>query len=81
MSKLIIDIEHFSDVLCIWAYIAQVRIDELQTNYPDEVRVEYRFLQVFGDVPGKMATQWADRGGLDAYAAHVQEVAAKFEHI
>ena len=81
MNKPVIDIEHFSDVLCIWAYISQVRVDELQANYPDEVRVEYRFLQVFGNVAGKIAAQWADRGGLDGYAAHVQEVAAKFEHI
>jgi len=81
VNKPVIDIEHFSDVLCIWAYIAQVRVDELQANFPDEVRIDYRFLQVFGDVPGKMAAQWADRGGLEGYAAHVQEVAAKFDHI
>lgn len=81
MNKPVIDIEHFSDVLCIWAYIAQVRVDELQANFPDEVRIDYRFLQVFGDLPGKMAAQWADRGGLEGYAAHVQEVAAKFDHI
>lgn len=81
MNKPAIDIEYFSDVLCIWAYIAQVRVDELQANFPDEVRIDYRFLQVFGDVPGKMAAQWEDRGGLEGYAAHVQEVAAKFEHV
>jgi predicted DsbA family dithiol-disulfide isomerase len=81
VNKPVIDIEHFSDVLCIWAYISQIRVDELQANYPDEVRVEYRFLQVFGDVRGKMAAQWEDRGGLRGYAANVQEVAAKFEHI
>ena len=81
MSKAAIDIDHFSDVLCVWAYIAQIRVDELRATFPEDVTIEYRFLQVFGDVPGKMATQWADRGGLEAYAAHVQEVAAKFEHV
>ena len=81
MNKPVIEVVHFSDVLCIWAYIAQIRIEELQTNYPEEVRIDYRFLQVFGDVAGKMAAQWMDRGGLKGYAAHVQEVAAKFEHI
>ena len=75
MSKPVIDIEHFSDVLCVWAYIAQVRVDELQANFPHEVRIDYRFMQVFGDVAGKIATQWAERGGLEGYAAHVQEVA------
>jgi len=81
VSKPVIDIEHFSDVLCVWAYIAQIRVDELQANFPHEVRIDYRFMQVFGDVAGKIATQWTERGGLEGYAAHVQEVAAEFEHI
>jgi predicted DsbA family dithiol-disulfide isomerase len=81
VDKNVFDIEHFSDLLCIWAYIAQVRVEELQANFPEEVRIDYRFLQLFGDVAGKMAAQWADRGGLEAYAAHVQEVAAQFEHV
>ena len=81
MSKATVAVEHFSDVLCVWAYITQIRIDELRDNFADEVQVNYRFLQVFGDVPGKMATQWADRDGLDGYAAHVQEVAAQFPHV
>ena len=76
-----IEITHFSDVLCVWAYIAQVRVDELRANFPDDVRVRYRFLQVFGDVAGKMETQWSDRGGLEGYAAHVQEVAGQFDHV
>ena len=81
MNTARIDIEHYSDVLCVWAYIAQIRLDELRENFPDEVQVNYHFFSVFGDVAGKMAAQWAERGGLPAYAAHVQEVAAKFEHI
>jgi predicted DsbA family dithiol-disulfide isomerase len=80
MSQQTIPIEHYSDVLCVWAYIAQIRIEELRTSFPDEVQIEYRFLQVFGDVRGKMATQWADRGGIEGYAAHVREVADQFEH-
>jgi predicted DsbA family dithiol-disulfide isomerase len=81
MSKPTVDVVHFSDVLCIWAYITQIRVAELQTNFPDEVHLDYRFLQVFGDASGKIAAQWGDRGGLPAYAAHVQEVAATFPHI
>jgi predicted DsbA family dithiol-disulfide isomerase len=76
-----IAISHFSDALCVWAYIAQIRIAELQANFPGQVELNYHFLQVFGDVAGKMANQWADRGGIEGYAAHVQEAAAQFEHI
>ncbi len=67
MSKPSVEILHYSDVLCVWAYVAQVRVDELRTNYADEVGVEYRFLQVFGDVPGKLAAQWSERGGVEGY--------------
>jgi predicted DsbA family dithiol-disulfide isomerase len=76
-----IPISHFSDVFCVWAYIAQIRIAELRANFPGEVELDYRYFSVFGDVKTKMATQWQDRGGLPGYAKHVQEVAAQFDHV
>jgi len=81
MSTSTVEVAHYSDVLCVWAYITQIRIQELRNNFSDEVNIDYRFLHVFGDVSGKMTDQWADRGGLEGYAAHVQEIAAKFPHI
>jgi len=80
-NNMAIRITHFSDVLCLWAYISQVRVAELQSNFADDVAFDYRYFSVFGNVGSKMATQWADKGGLPGYAAHVQEVAAKFEHV
>jgi len=76
-----IRVTHYSDVLCVWAYIAQIRMEELESNFQQDVAIEYRFMPVFGDVAGKMHSQWADRGGIEAYAAHVQEVAEGFPHI
>ncbi len=76
-----IKIAMYSDALCVWAYISQIRIAELEQNFPGEVAIDYRFMPVFGDVAGKMAAQWGDRGGLGGYAAHVQEIAAEHEHI
>jgi predicted DsbA family dithiol-disulfide isomerase len=67
--------------LCVWAYIAQIRIAELRANFPGKVKLDYRYFSVFGDVKTKMAMQWADRGGLSAYATHVQEVVAQFDHV
>ena len=31
---------HFSDVLCVWAYVSQVRIDELGASHGEQVRIE-----------------------------------------
>lgn len=76
-----IPISHFSDVLCVWAYIAQIRVAELRGNFPGEVELDYRYFSVFGDVKTKMTTQWKERGGLSGYAKHVQEVAAQFDHV
>jgi predicted DsbA family dithiol-disulfide isomerase len=71
---------HFSDVLCIWAYVSQVRADELQENFGTSISFDYRFFQVFGNVAEKLKMQWVDRGGVSGYAEHVAEVAAGFEH-
>jgi len=76
-----IRINHFSDVLCIWAWISQVRVAELRTNFAEDVEFDYRYFGVFGDVATKMATQWRDRGALAGYAEHVHETAADFDHV
>ena len=76
-----IPITHYSDALCIWAYISQVRVAELRAKFASDISFAYRYFSVFGDVETKMATQWGEKGGLPGYAAHVQEVAARFEHV
>lgn len=72
---------HFSDVLCIWAHVGQIRIEELCRVFGTNVDVDYHFVTVFGDVHGRLAERWKDRGGLTGYAQHVREIAARFEHV
>jgi predicted DsbA family dithiol-disulfide isomerase len=74
-------IHHFSDVLCIWAYVAQARVDELCEVHGEEVQLDYHYVDVFGDVPGRITERWREKGGLAAYSEHVVGVASKFEHI
>ena len=76
-----VPITHFSDVLCVWAYINQIRTRELQAQFQDEIEFDFRYFNVFGDVLSKMETNWGERGGLEAYAEHVQEVASGFSHV
>lgn len=75
-----VTIEHFSDMLCIWAYISQIRVDEVCQNFPGEVRFVYHFVPVFGDVQSKIHQAWKERGGFSGYARHVREAVAQFEH-
>ena len=76
-----VKIQHFSDVLCVWAYVSQIRVDELKQQFGDEVEMEYHFVHVFGHAHQKLHTQWAKRGGPQAYGNHVKEVVGKFGHV
>jgi predicted DsbA family dithiol-disulfide isomerase len=76
-----IRIFYFSDILCIWAYIAQIRLDELQSTFQDQIAIQYHFVPVFGNAREKLENGWRDRGGLPAYSQHVKDVTQKFSHI
>ncbi|WP_041550142.1 DsbA family oxidoreductase [Chamaesiphon minutus] len=76
-----IRIIYFSDALCVWAYIAQVRLDELQATFQDKIDIEHHFVPVFGNAREKLEQRWQDRGGLAGYSAHVLAAARNFDHI
>lgn len=76
-----INILYFSDVLCVWAYIAQIRLNELKTTFKDDIKIEHHFVPVFGVAIENLENKWRDKGGLEAYSHHVQEIAQKFNHI
>lgn len=74
-------IQHHADVLCVWAYVSQVRLEELEHEFGDEVAIEHHWLQVFGNVADKLYTNWRDKGGAAGYSAHVQDIVARFGHV
>jgi predicted DsbA family dithiol-disulfide isomerase len=74
-------IQHFSDILCVWAYAAHIRLEELIHRYEDQVEISMHFVPVFPDARGKIEAGWAKRGGFDAYGDHVAGVGAQFDHI
>jgi predicted DsbA family dithiol-disulfide isomerase len=76
-----VEIKYFSDILCVWAYISQARIDAIKEKFGDAVRIEQRFCSVFGDTATKIATAWKDKGGYAGFNAHLQEATAKFLHL
>ena len=74
-------ISYFSDVLCIWAYAAQARIDAVKEKFGDTVRLDYRFCSVFGDTARKITSTWKDKGEYAGFNAHLRTVARQFPHI
>ena len=77
----VVEITYYSDVLCIWAYISQARINAVKDKFSDSVEMEYRFCSVFGDTAHKITSTWKDRGGYEGFNAHLRDVARRFPHI
>jgi predicted DsbA family dithiol-disulfide isomerase len=76
-----LQIVHFSDVLCVWAFFSEQRLAEVRRTFGDQVEFQYRFCPVFGDVQGKIATSWQSRGGYDGFADHVQHAGKAFPEL
>lgn len=76
-----IRVAHFSDVLCVWAYISQIRIDELKAQFATRVSVDFRLFPVFGDAWRRMDAQWSSRGGRKGYNEHIRQIADQFRHV
>lgn len=77
----VVPITYFSDVLCVWAYVAQLRIDAIQAEFGDKVRFEPRFCSVFGDTPRKIATAWKDKDGYAGFNRHLKHVGTQFPEV
>ena len=45
-------IDYYTDVLCVWAWIAQRRIDELDEQFGDTIKWRYHYVDIFGDTAG-----------------------------
>ena len=71
----------YSDVLCVWAYVSQARVDKVVEQFSDQVSIDYRFCPVFGDSAHKIGMGWAQRGGYAGFADHLREAVSEFGHI
>ena len=76
-----IKLEYFTDVLCVWAYTAQIRLDELQKQFKDKIDISYRFLPIFSCTETRVIEGWKDNGGIEAFSTHVKSVCKQFPHI
>lgn len=72
-------IDYYSDVLCVWAWISQRRIDELRDHWGEQIELRYKFLNLFGNTENRMETMWAAKGGYAGFGEHVVEAASKYE--
>lgn len=78
MTKPLI-VDYYTDILCVWAWIAQRRIDELNAQLGDKIEIRRYYIDVFGDVEKNIDTGWKQRGGYEGFAEHVEQAAASFD--
>ena len=72
---------YFSDVLCIWAYVAHARLMEMANQFGEKVEIDGRFCSVFPDAHTKIKSVWKTRGEFEGFNSHLMEVAEKFPHV
>jgi predicted DsbA family dithiol-disulfide isomerase len=77
----VVEVTYFSDVLCIWAYASQARVDAVKEKFGDAVRIKHQFCSVFGDTARKITSTWNEKGGYDGFNSHLLQVAKRFPHI
>ena len=74
-----ITVDYFSDVLCVWAWIAQPRLEELQKQWGERIALRHRFVDVFGDARQKITTKYGAEDGYQKFHQHIADAAAGFE--
>lgn len=81
MTQSPIVIDYYSDILCVWAYIAQVRVDEIQQEFGPRVEIKHHFFSLFGDTQTRLGVGWKDKGGFDGFHDHVKAVCEQHPHV
>ena len=81
MKKSPIHVSYFSDLLCVWAYVAQARLNKLKETFKEDIEITPFHVTLFGDTQMRIAEGWKDRGGYVGFGKHVQDVCKQFPHL
>lgn len=72
-------IDYYTDVLCVWAWIAQPRLEKLQQQWNKQVEVRHRYVDIFGNSHDKIKQRWGQHDGFDKFSAHVLDSVTPFD--
>jgi len=76
-----IGIEIFSDILCVWSYFAEARLDQLKRDFGDRVDLHPRYISIFGDSSGRIGEDWKDKGGREGLNRHLRKLAGHWDYV
>ena len=80
VDKRIISIDYYTDILCVWAYFAQIKVDELKAEFGGRIRLNCHFITLFGNNEVRIGQGYVD-GGYQGYSRHVRELGQHFPHV
>jgi predicted DsbA family dithiol-disulfide isomerase len=72
-------IDYYTDSLCVWAWIAQRRLEELERQWGGRLGIRHRCVDIFGDSHNKIRRQWGEQDGFERFSTHVAESASAFD--
>ena len=81
MTSSRIRIHYFTDVLCVWAYLAQVRLDELIKQHAADIEISYHFMPIFACTEQRIGEGWKNKGGYPAFGKHTQQVCTDYPYL
>jgi predicted DsbA family dithiol-disulfide isomerase len=73
-------VTYWSDPLCIWAFVAQQKLDSVVAEFGERIAITYRVVPVFGSVGWRFAEGPWSKGGVEARVAATAKVAAQHGH-
>lgn len=76
-----LSIDYYSDVLCIWAYSAKIKIDEMKKQFGDQIAISYRYTPLFADMHAMLEKNWAEKGGLQGYNKMMHKLNGMFPYV
>ena len=74
-------IDYYSDTLCIWAYTAKIKIDEMKKQFAGQISINYRYTPLFVDMHAMLEENWADKGGLQGYNTIMHKLNGMFPYV
>ena len=74
-------IDYYSDVLCIWAYSAKIKIDEMKKQFGDQIAINYFYNPLFVDMHAMLEKNWAEKGGLQGYNKMMHKLNGMFPYV
>ena len=80
MSKALI-IDYYTDILCVWAWVSQTRVNELNNHFGEQIEIRHHCIDVYGNAKEKIENHWESRGGYEALAKHTQKTCEAFSDV